>query len=66
MTFLEFPPEKRKQIIRLMDDFSRGLHRHDEELSTAQKKKLVCDELDAEDASGKLSASTSSNGTYAM
>ena len=64
LTFLEFPPEKRRQIIRLMDDFSRGLHEHDEELSTAEKKKLVCDELDAADAGSKLSASISVNGTY--
>lgn len=66
LTFLEFPPDKRKQIIRLMDDFSRGLHKHDEELTTEEKKKLVCDELDAADAKAKLSASTSSNGTYDM
>ena len=66
LTFLEFPPDKRKQIIRIMDDFSRGLHKHDEELTTEEKKKLVCDELDAADAKTKLSASTSSNGTYDM
>lgn len=66
LTFLEFPPEKRRQIIRLMDDFSRGLHKHDEELTTEEKKKLVCDELDAADAGSKLSASISANGTYDM
>lgn len=64
MTFLQLPPDTRKQIIRLMDDFSHGLHRYDEELSVTEKKKLVCDELDAEAANDKLPASTTTNGTY--